>query len=284
MPTRDRWMFLLGLRLHLMRNQSIWVPGGVWLQGSNLKELTEGHHQEWSLRINLTELFLDSMGGGAWPFLVGGMICLIIAIVGLQRGIPSNCGSSARVDYVPALCSYRLNDPIRCSDHSDVGGLLPTTSREVHRTLSFRGRRSRNKISVGEPAEGILSKPAKQNDPRTRFKHLGETRSRRGPSRPEQRAEGRVLLFKHKPVSAMDILALTSMKNILICDTWCELYNPVNHRVFERKLRPKPLGRGYVCLGVTHRVTSRTPQGMARVGSCPPGLPERAAGLNVSPH
>ncbi|KAL4323645.1 hypothetical protein GQ457_11G033140 [Hibiscus cannabinus] len=24
-------------------------------------------------------------------------------------------------------------------------------------------------------------------------------------------------------------------------------------RVFERKLRPKPLGRGHVCLGVTHR-------------------------------
>ena len=47
------------------------------MQGSNLKELTEGHHQEWSLRINLTDLFLDSMGGGAWPFLVGGAICLV---------------------------------------------------------------------------------------------------------------------------------------------------------------------------------------------------------------
>ncbi|KAI3487861.1 hypothetical protein L1887_48150 [Cichorium endivia] len=38
------------------------------------------------------------------------------------------------------------------------------------------------------------------------------------------------------------------------CDTWCELQNPVNHRVFERKLRPKPSGRGHACLGVTHRV------------------------------
>ncbi|CAK8571525.1 unnamed protein product [Lathyrus sativus] len=64
------------------------------------------------------------MGGGAWPFLVGGVICLvnsvnerdlcllnsyveIIAIVGLQRGIPSKRESSARVDYVPALCTYR---------------------------------------------------------------------------------------------------------------------------------------------------------------------------------
>ena len=40
---------------HLMRNQSFWVPGGVWSQVWNLKELTEGHHQEWSLRLNLTQ-------------------------------------------------------------------------------------------------------------------------------------------------------------------------------------------------------------------------------------
>ncbi|CAF1963880.1 unnamed protein product [Brassica napus] len=43
------------------------------------------------------------------------------------------------------------------------------------------------------------------------------------------------------------------MKNIAKCDTWCELLNPMNHRVFERKLRPKPSGRGHVCLGVTNR-------------------------------
>ncbi|CAK9207348.1 unnamed protein product [Sphagnum troendelagicum] len=47
------------------------------------------------------------MGGGAWPFLVGGVICLIIAIIDLQRGIPSKRESSARVDYVPALCTHR---------------------------------------------------------------------------------------------------------------------------------------------------------------------------------
>ncbi|CAN7100114.1 unnamed protein product, partial [Brassica rapa subsp. narinosa] len=43
------------------------------------------------------------------------------------------------------------------------------------------------------------------------------------------------------------------MKNVAKCDTWCELQNPVNHRVFERKLRPKPSGQGHVCLGVTNR-------------------------------
>uniref|UniRef100_M1DAM6 Uncharacterized protein n=1 Tax=Solanum tuberosum TaxID=4113 RepID=M1DAM6_SOLTU len=81
----------------------------------------------------------------------------------------------------------------------------------------------------------------------------------------------------------MDISALASMKKVAKCDTWCELQNPVNHRFFKYKLCPKPLGRGHVCLGVTCRVAPRTPQGMARVRSCPPSLPERAAGLNVSP-
>ena len=41
--------------LHCMWKQSLWVPGGVWSQGWNLKKLTEGHHQEWNLRLNLTQ-------------------------------------------------------------------------------------------------------------------------------------------------------------------------------------------------------------------------------------
>ncbi len=28
-------------------------------------------------RIDRLQLFPDSMGGGAWPFLVGGVICLV---------------------------------------------------------------------------------------------------------------------------------------------------------------------------------------------------------------
>lgn len=47
-------------------------------------------------------------------------------------------------------------------------------------------------------------------------------------------------IIKSKRLSATDISALASMKNVAKCDTWCELQNPVNHRVFERKLRPKP--------------------------------------------
>ena len=68
-----------------------------------------------------------------------------------------------------------------------------------------------------------------------------------------------------KRLSATDISALASMKNVAKCDTWCELQNPVNHRVFERKLRPKPLGRGHVCLGVTHRRPRQTPSPRAGI-------------------
>ena len=32
-----------------------WLPGEVWMQSWNLKELMEGHHQEWSLQLNLTQ-------------------------------------------------------------------------------------------------------------------------------------------------------------------------------------------------------------------------------------
>ncbi|KAL5697058.1 hypothetical protein ACHQM5_031085 [Ranunculus cassubicifolius] len=59
------------------------------------------------------------MGGGAWPFLVGGAICLVNSVNERDlslltsyvevplHGIPSKRESSARVDYVPALCTHR---------------------------------------------------------------------------------------------------------------------------------------------------------------------------------
>ncbi|KAK9160427.1 hypothetical protein Syun_006768 [Stephania yunnanensis] len=49
----------------------------------------------------------------------------IIAIVGLQRGIPSKRESSARVNYVPALCTHRpsllpIEWSVKCSDRGDA--------------------------------------------------------------------------------------------------------------------------------------------------------------------
>lgn len=92
-------------------------------------------------------------------------------------------------------------------------------------------------------------------------------------------AHGPWPLNNHKRLSATDISAHASMKNVAKCDTWCELQNPVNHRVFERKLRPKPFGRGHVCLGVTHRVAPdhAFPTGMRSSGA-ENGLPCRRRG------
>ena len=76
------------------RKAKFLLNGGSILKRRNLKELTEGHHQVWSLRLNLTQhgethptrtplgltdrrSFLDYLVGGAWPFLVGGVICLV---------------------------------------------------------------------------------------------------------------------------------------------------------------------------------------------------------------
>lgn len=77
------------------------------------------------------------------------------------------------------------------------------------------------------------------------------------------------------------------MKNVAKCDTWCELQNPVNHRVFERKLRPKPSGRGHACLGVTQRRPLRLSllrDSAAREGGYwPPVRALLAAGLKTSP-
>jgi hypothetical protein len=32
------------------------------------------------VRIDRLKIFLDSMGGGAWPFVVGGVICLVNSV------------------------------------------------------------------------------------------------------------------------------------------------------------------------------------------------------------
>lgn len=98
-----------------------------------------------------------------------------------------------------------------------------------------------------------------------------------------------------KRLSATDISALASMKNVAKCDTWCEMQNPVNHRVFERKLRPKSSGRGHACLGVTK--TSPNPlhppfsMGTMRAGgywppasSCDRGWPKRESPVRWPRH
>ena len=52
---------------------------------------------------------------------------------------------------------YRLNGLVRSSDWSGSGRKVASRFREDDQTWSFRGSKSRNKVSVGEPAEGSLS-------------------------------------------------------------------------------------------------------------------------------
>lgn len=95
------------------------------------------------------------------------------------------------------------------------------------------------------------------------------------------RRRGAIPRVKSTRLSATDISALASMKNVAKCDTWCELQNPVNHRVFERKLRPRPSGRGHACLGVTPKDAPRAPPpypgGRGDAVSGPPRLAARWA-------
>jgi hypothetical protein len=85
---------------------------------------------------------------------------LTFVIIGHERGIPSKCGSSAHADYVPALCTHRPS-LLPIGWLSEIFGLLGDCSnvnarREIDQTWSSRGSKSRNKVSVGEPAEGSL--------------------------------------------------------------------------------------------------------------------------------
>ena len=116
MPTRDWKWIRTGNRVTIELFQSLCVIenrllqhlrekssecmgfGGSMVARLKLKGIDGRAHQEWSLRLNLTqhgetyqgqiaggltaknfywELFLDLLGGGAWSFLVGGVNCLV---------------------------------------------------------------------------------------------------------------------------------------------------------------------------------------------------------------
>ncbi|CAA7056332.1 unnamed protein product [Microthlaspi erraticum] len=103
------------------------------------------------------------MGGGAWPFLVGGAICLVNSVNErdlslltsyveaslhgrLLRGTMAvrprkfeaiTVSASHQLALTTSLPfvhtarrSYRLNDPVKCSDRGDVGGSPTATSKK----------------------------------------------------------------------------------------------------------------------------------------------------------
>ena len=70
-----------------------------------------------------------------------------------ERGIPSKHDSSSRTGLVPAFCTHRPS-LVPTEGHNELDGLLGFILAEVYQILSFVGTRSRNKVFVGEPAEG----------------------------------------------------------------------------------------------------------------------------------
>ena len=98
-----------------------------------------------------------------------------LEIVPHERGIPSNASHKlALITSLPfvhtARRCYRVNGLARASEGGAVG-------REDARTWSFRGSKSRNKVSVGEPAEGSLLSLGDPNRPSTMVISPGWTSS-----------------------------------------------------------------------------------------------------------
>ena len=141
--------------------------------------------------------------------------------------MPSKRMSSACVDYVPALCTHRpsllpiewLSEAFGVTQVSGNGD----QGRKVRQTRSFRGSKSRNKVSVGEPAEGSLPSEGLSTRPPTLcYSNLvasGDTL--RGPPVDESQTLAS-LRRSHKvnqlKLSTTDLLVLASMKNAAKCD------------------------------------------------------------------
>ena len=108
---------------------------------------------QWRIqRDDLAERLGESCENLSW---LGSEVVIFLR----EPGMPSKRGSQTRVDYVPALCTHRPSLlPIEC-----IGEFFRARYSkqfecmcEVARAAAFRGSKSRNKVSVGEPADGSL--------------------------------------------------------------------------------------------------------------------------------
>ncbi|WZZ14904.1 hypothetical protein YC2023_107993 [Brassica napus] len=161
--------------------------------------------------------------------------------------------------------SYRLNDPVKCLDRGDVGSSPSATSREVNlrkdhcRTLETeRPENDETSLSVGRfltvPADSVFWLDRTHSfriSPNPGTKSVKENATKQPAfANPET-------VFVRK--QCCNVKSKTTLGNGYLGSRIDEersemrYLNPVNHRVFERKLRPKPSGRGHVCLGVTNR-------------------------------
>ncbi|KAL2247855.1 UNVERIFIED_CONTAM: hypothetical protein Sindi_2637800 [Sesamum indicum] len=243
------------------------------------------------------------MGGGAWPFLVGGAICLvnsvnerdlslltsyaearvifeIFIVMGIdhcqllvfnEEFLVSASHQLALTTSLPfvhtARRSYRLNGPVKCSDRGDVNlrkDHCRNLQKQTANTLQIKsGPGAGRTAPVRSPPPPAPRERARRaaNEPPARHAPRKTERSVRRTVAPSAGCTGGGDVSRmSKRLSATDISALASMKNVAKCDTWCELQNPVNpSESLNARLRPKPFRPGHVCLGVTHRVAPPAP-------------------------
>ena len=59
------------------------------------------------MRIDRLKIFLDSMGGGAWPFLVGGVICLVNSVNERDLDLLNSWALASAIDssFLEGLCA-----------------------------------------------------------------------------------------------------------------------------------------------------------------------------------
>ncbi|KAL0642128.1 hypothetical protein Bca4012_103296 [Brassica carinata] len=155
------------------------------------------------------------MGGGAWPFLVGGAICLVNSVN--ERDL------SLLTSYVEASLHGRL-----------LRGTMALNQPKDHsRTLETQRPSDETPLSVGGLLADSVPADFRGYVFRPRFKtYLGLGRIVRIASGFHQTPARKV----SRNMQLNSLLSPTRRR--------CLFGKSVNHRVFERKLRPKPSGRG----------------------------------------
>ncbi len=101
--------------------------GGSMVARLKLKGIDGRAHQVWILRLNLTqhgetyqfktrvgltdwEFFLDSLGGGAWPYLVGGLICLLNCVNERDLNLLNRRSFHKAVLFLEGLCNFNYKE------------------------------------------------------------------------------------------------------------------------------------------------------------------------------
>ena len=127
--------------------------------------------------------------------------------------------------------SYRLKFSVSWQEEFFETGSLVDFSSKCQRIDGFRGRRSRNKVSVGEPAEGsftVISIPF--------FNLLNKKKKKLFFFFFLEFLQNKNTEF-HKFL-AVDLLVLATMKSVAKYDKSCELQDSVNHQILEHKWLP----------------------------------------------